>query len=266
MTVCYADELALAHELADVARPISQRYFRQALSIDSKDDTSPVTVADRETEAAIRERILARFPEHGFFGEESGQSGMDAEQLWIIDPIDGTGSYVCGIPLFSTLIALVDQGKPVLGIIDMPALGERWAAVVGQPASCMGHPCHTSQCTQLGEARMASTTPAMFNDTELDQIRPLEQAVKVRRFGTDGYGYALLASGQLDLVIESDLKPYDYMAHVAIIEAAGGVISDWQGQALNINSGTQVLAAANPTLHAAALAQLQAQNEKDSIA
>ena len=113
---------------------------------------------------------------------------------------------------------------------------------------------------------MASTTPAMFNDTELDQIRPLEQAVKVRRFGTDGYGYALLASGQLDLVIESDLKPYDYMAHVAIIEAAGGVISDWQGQALNINSGTQVLAAANPTLHAAALAQLQAQNEKDSIA
>lgn len=253
MTVCYADELALAHALADAARPVSQRYFRHALSIDSKSDASPVTVADRETEALIREKIRARFPEHGFFGEETGQSGEDADKQWIIDPIDGTGSYVCGIPLFSTLIALVDKGQPVLGLIDMPALCERWSAVAGQPASCLGHPCHTSACTELTDARMASTTPLMFNKQEQSQISALEETVKVRRYGTDGYGYALLASGHLDLVIESDLKPYDYMAHAAIITAAGGVITDWQGRPLDMQSGPQVLAAANPALHRAAL-------------
>ncbi|MDO6461401.1 histidinol-phosphatase [Granulosicoccaceae sp. 1_MG-2023] len=253
----YAAELALAHRLADAARQVSTGYFRQTLAIDSKQDDSPVTRADRETEALIREAIATTFPADGFFGEETGKSLSDAQRQWIIDPIDGTGSYVCGVPLFSTLIALLDEGKPVLGLIDMPALDERWSAVSGETARYGDAPCRTSDCAVLSDARMASTTPLMFSSAELQQLSALEKAVKVRRYGTDGYGYALLASGHLDLVVESDLKPYDYMAHVAIIEAAGGVISDWQGRPLDLNSGPQVLAAANPALHKAALALLQ---------
>lgn len=253
MTNHCAQELILAGKLADKSREISAKYFRQNLSIENKSDASPVTIADREIEATLRELILNAFPDHGIFGEEFGTENLQAESVWIIDPIDGTGSFVYGIPLYGCLISLVRDGRPVLGVIDMPALDERWIGRVGENTQHNGAVCHSANCTDLNNARLLCTTPDMFNAREFEKFSRVSKSVKMRRFGGDCFCYGLLASGHVDLVIESDLKPYDFMAHVAVVEGAGGVISDWQGAPLTINSGPQVIAAATPELHRRAL-------------
>lgn len=244
---------SLAIRLADTSRDITLGYFRQPLSIEDKPDKSPVTIADKETESKLRQMILQEFPDHGIYGEEFGVENLDADSIWILDPIDGTGSFVYGVPLYGTLISVVENGRSTLGLIDMPALDERWIGKYDHPTLYNGVACQTSDCKELNAARMLCTTPDMFNANETIQFNKLSNQVRMSRFGGDCYCYGLLASGNIDLVVESDLKPYDFMAHLPVIQGAGGVISDWHGKPLTIDSGPQVIAAATPELHQLAL-------------
>ncbi|MBB4265200.1 histidinol-phosphatase [Roseospira visakhapatnamensis] len=240
--------------LADRARPASLAHFRSpALTVETKDDLSPVTRADRETEAALRDLITTRFPDHGIFGEEAGQTGMDREFVWVLDPIDGTRAFVCGLPLWGTLIALAWRGQPVLGVLDAPALGERWVGCLGLPTTHDGRPCRARALASLDQARLFSTSPDLFAGEEQRRFEALSARVAERRFGGDCYNYGLLASGWIDVVAETDMKPYDYMALVPVVEGAGGRMSDWQGRPLRLDTPGTILASGDGAGHAAAL-------------
>jgi inositol-phosphate phosphatase / L-galactose 1-phosphate phosphatase / histidinol-phosphatase len=252
------DLTTFATELADAARTVTLRYFRRPLDIEHKTDTSPVTIADRETEQLLRQRILQRFPEHGLYGEEYGQHGLEQRHRWVIDPIDGTKSFICGVPTFGTLIALLDGSESIIGVIDMPALDERWVGTAGQPTRFNGEPCRTRDCSGLADAALFATAPEMFQGEDAQRFQRLVRRVRLRRFGGDCHAYGLLAAGFIDLVVEADLKPYDFMALIPVIRGAGGVISDWRGQPLGLGSDGRVLAAATPELHERALVVLNA--------
>jgi histidinol-phosphatase len=248
-----AAEIELAEALADAARAIIRGYFRRKIAVDDKSDLTPVTIADREAEAAMRALIEARFPAHGIIGEEHGRSRADADYVWVLDPIDGTKSFISGIPLFGTLIALTWRGRPVLGVIDQPILAERWLGAAGRPTTLNGAPVRTRTCPALDAATLFSTAPeSMFQGADAAGFARLESAVKLARTGADCYAYAQLATGFIDLVVESQLKPYDYCALVPVIEGAGGVITDWQGRALDLASDGRVVAAGDPALAATA--------------
>lgn len=249
---------AFAEQLADLARPLALAHFRTPLGIEWKADLSPVTVADRAVERALRAAIAARYPAHGILGEEEAAVGIDRDVVWVVDPIDGTKSFVTGLPLFGTLIAAVVGGRPRVGVIEVPALGERWIGVAGGGTCLNGAPCRTSAVERLADARLFATSPDMFSPAEEIAFAALTDKVGLRRFGGDCYAYGLLASGHADLVVEASLKPYDFMALVPVVEEAGGVVTDWRGAPLSITSGGRVLAAANAALHARALEILRA--------
>jgi histidinol-phosphatase len=244
--------IAFANELADAAGPIVRRYFRQGVAVDDKPDTSPVTIADREAESALRELIEKRFPDDGILGEEHGSKRTDAERVWVLDPIDGTKSFISGVPLFGTLIALVERGVPVLGVIDQPVSRERWIGARGHKSTLDGAPIATRRCAALAAATLFATSPDMFQGGNADAFQTLKGAVKLARFGGDCYAYGLLAAGFIDIVVEAGLKPYDYAALVPIITGAGGSMTDWQGKPLTLASDGQVLACGDPGLAAAA--------------
>jgi histidinol phosphatase-like enzyme (inositol monophosphatase family) len=244
-----SDLSAFAQSLADLARPLSQQWFRRPLEIDLKADESPVTRADREVETALREAIQRRYPGHGIYGEEFGASHADAEYTWVIDPIDGTRSFISGFPLWGTLLALMHHGRPVLGLIDMPVMDERWTGVAGEPARLGAQPCRVSGCTEPAQAILYATSPDIFQAAETAAFERLTKAVRMRRYGGDCYSYGLLASGHVDLVVESGLQPYDYLAIAPVVQGAGGVITDWDGQPLGLGSAGHVVAAATPELH-----------------
>lgn len=246
--------IAFANELADAARPLALSYFRTPLDVISKLDESPVTIADRTIERQIRDLIEARFPTHGIYGEEMGVKEGD-DFTWVLDPIDGTKSFITGFPLFGTLISLTYLEKPFCGLIDVPATGERWQAKPGQTLFA-GKPAIASGCESLSEARFYTTSPDMFSGPEIHGYETVSRAARMRRFGGDCYIYGLLASGHCDLALETGLQPYDYMALVPIVEGAGGRITDWQGNPLSVHSDGRVLASATPKLHQAALDML----------
>jgi inositol-phosphate phosphatase/L-galactose 1-phosphate phosphatase/histidinol-phosphatase len=253
-----AADIELAERLADAAGEVARRYFRQPLAVDTKPDQTPVTIADREAEAAMRALIEARFPNDGIRGEEHGAVRAGAARVWVLDPIDGTKSFIAGIPLFGTLIALVENGVPVLGIIDQPISHERWLGVAGQPTQKNGAPVRTRRCPALGDALLYATAPEMFGAENGAAFTRLQGPVKATRFGADCYAYAQLASGFIDLVVEADLKPYDYCALAPVIAGAGGVITDWQGAPLGLKSDGRVIAAGDPALAPQARAVLAA--------
>ena len=237
-------------EIADKAREISLKYFRQPLDIEQKSDRSPVTIADQQTEALIRDEITRRFPQHGFYGEESGQAATDALWVWVVDPIDGTTSFSTGKPTFGTLISLAYKGEPVLGVVDLPALDDRWLGVKGKPTLYNGKPVYANQkVNQLCDASAYTTTTKMFDENGLARYQALEQACKFSVFGADCLGYGLLASGFTEIVVEASLHPYDYMALAPVVEGAGGCISDWEGNPVRLDSGDQIVASANSDLH-----------------
>ena len=249
-----APYLAFAEALAAAARPLARSYFRTPLDVISKIDDSPVTIADRAIEKHLREMIEARFPDHGIYGEEFGVKKGDAF-TWVLDPIDGTKSFITGFPLFGTLISLAYQSKPYCGVVDIPATGERW---LGQPGGTTfaGKPARTSSNANLSDARFYTTSPDMFTGADIACFERLSKATRLRRFGGDCYIYGLLASGHCEIVLETGLQPYDYMALVPIVTGAGGSITDWQGNALSFHSDGRVLASANPKLHDHALTLL----------
>ena len=248
--------VALAHDLSDAAGTIARRYFRQKIAVDDKPDLTPVTIADREAEAAMRDLIARRCPGHGIIGEEHGRTRDDAEFVWVLDPIDGTKNFISGIPLFGTLIGLAQRGRPVLGVIDQPVLRERWIGVEGRASTLNGAAVRTRACAALDKATLYSTSPDMFAGGDAAAFQRLKGQVKLARFGADCYAYAQLASGFIDLVVERDLKPYDFCALAPVIAGAGGGIADWAGAPLDLKSDGRVIACGDPRLMAAARAAL----------
>jgi inositol-phosphate phosphatase/L-galactose 1-phosphate phosphatase/histidinol-phosphatase len=253
MTACPSEFVALAEELAEIARPVIRKYFRTPVAVDDKADASPVTIADREVEAAMRAAIAEAFPSHGILGEEHGQTNIDAEYVWILDPIDGTKAFITGKPSFGTLIALTRHGRPILGVIDQAILDERWLGADGRPTTLNGQPARVRACDQLAKAYAYTTGPEHFDAATLPAWNRIAARVKQPRYGCDCYAYALLSSGFVDLVVEAGLKPYDFAALVPVIENAGGTVTDWQGGKLTIHSDGRVCAAGDARLHAQAL-------------
>jgi histidinol phosphatase-like enzyme (inositol monophosphatase family) len=248
--------LALATLLADAAAEAIRPYFRRPLAVDDKPDLSPVTIADRAAEMAMRRLIAQHFPEHGIFGEEFGRERPDALFTWVLDPIDGTKSFISGVPLFGTLIALAYRGRPILGIIDQPISRERWIGVQGRPTIFNGTPVRCRPCPALAAATVFSTSPDMFRGDDAAAHAGVAAAAKLVRFGADCYAYGLLALGFVDLVVEASLKPYDFSAMLPIVEGAGGIATDWQGAPLTLASDGRVVVAGDRRAHREALALL----------
>jgi histidinol phosphatase-like enzyme (inositol monophosphatase family) len=250
-----AELTAFGHELADAARAIALRYFRTPIGFERKQDLSPVTVADQAIERELRERIAARYPRHGVVGEEMGHTPGE-RFTWYLDPIDGTKSFITGMPLFGVLIALADGERAMFGVVEMPSLRERW---VGAAAGTVfnGAPARASAVTELAQAQIYTSSPDFFSSRDWERYDALSRRCLFRRFGGDCYQYALLASGHCDLVVETSLKPFDYMALIPVVEGAGGLMRDWHGDELNPSSDGRVVAAATPELMRQALEALR---------
>jgi inositol-phosphate phosphatase / L-galactose 1-phosphate phosphatase / histidinol-phosphatase len=251
MPVAQAD-IDLALRLADVAGAAIRPYFRREHGMELKDDRSPVTNADREAEAAMRRLIEAERSGDGIVGEEYGiRDGVTGRQ-WVLDPIDGTRSFTVGRAIFGTLIALVEDGWPVLGIIDQPVQRERWLGVTGRPTTFNGQPARTRPCPELAGAIVATTSPHLFAEGDVPHFLALVAAASGGNprqgpvYGGDCYNYGLLASGQLDVVAESGLQLYDFAALVPVVEGAGGRMCDWNGDPLTTASEGHVLAIGDP--------------------
>ena len=241
-------EIALAHRLADAARAAIRPYFRGSVTIERKDDASPVTLADREAEEAMRRILAAEMPADGIVGEEFGISEGTSGRQWVLDPIDGTAAFLAGRPIFGTLIALMVDGFPVLGVIDQAITEERWLGVAGQPTTLNGRPVRTRMCPDLSAATIGTTGPHYFDDHDGDHFMALAAKTDHRRMvmGGDCYNYAALATGQLDIVCEAGLKLHDFAALVPVVEGAGGVMCDWNGDPLHAGSDGHVLAIGDP--------------------
>lgn len=251
MRITQAD-IDLANRLADAAGAVIRPYFRAPHGLETKADHSPVTLADREAEAAMRAMIEAAFPDDAIIGEEYGTKPGNSGRAWVLDPVDGTRAFVSGRPVFGTLIALMIDGWPMLGIIDQPILRERWLGVIGKPTLFNGAPIATRTCTSLEGAALATTSPHAFDEHQADHFVALARAVtggSMRQgpiYGGDCYNYGCLASGYLDIVVEAGLKVHDFAALVPVVEGAGGRMCDWQGDPLTADSIGEVIAAGDP--------------------
>jgi myo-inositol-1(or 4)-monophosphatase len=258
--------VAAAEAAADVAGAVIRPFFRAGgVAAELKRDASPVTIADRTAEQAMRAVLRERFPEHGILGEEFGLERPEAAWRWVLDPIDGTRAFITGRPTFGTLIGLLRDGVPVLGIIDQPVTGERWVGVAGELTRFtgrMGGQAGCRPCPELNRAELSCTSIDMYTADELMRWQRLRDAVGRVYFGGDCYAYGLLALGQIDVVAEADLKVWDWAALAPVVEGAGGRITDWQGQSLRASMDASatllgvpgpVLAVGDPALQAASL-------------
>lgn len=251
------------HTLAEASGRVIRRHFRAPLAVADKAGADgamydPVTVADRDAEAAIRALIRERRPQDGLYGEEFGYEPGESGLTWVIDPIDGTRAFITGMPLWGTLIALYDGERPILGVMDQPWTGERF---VGSRFGAELHdrdgrrPLRTRACAGLAEAALYSTHPDLFDGpAEKSAFDALAGRVRMTRYSGDCYAYCMLAAGCIDLVVESGLKPWDVQALIPIVEAAGGLMSGWQGE--SAAHGGRILVAGDARVHAEALAIL----------
>jgi inositol-phosphate phosphatase/L-galactose 1-phosphate phosphatase/histidinol-phosphatase len=244
----------LGNRLADTSQAILRSYYRRKLAILDKADESPVTQADRECESALRKLIAETFPDHGIIGEEFGTERGDADFIWVLDPLDGTRAFITGRPLFGTLIALLHHDRPIMGVIDMPILGDRWIGAKDRPTALNGEACTIRSCASLSAAYLSTVSPQAFPNAEaFGKFETLRHQVKSASYGGDCYQYGMVATGFIDIVVEANLGIYDFLSLVPIIEGAGGIITDWQGKALTRASGDKVIACGDHRLHAAAL-------------
>ena len=249
------DLIATAEAAADLAGAAIRPLFRSALLVESKGDASPVTEADRAAERAIRDHLARVHPDHGVIGEEYGSHQAGAEWVWVLDPIDGTRAFVTGRPLFGTLVGLLHHGRPVLGVIDQPATGERWIGVEGRRTRFRGPYGGTvgcRPCPELADAELASTAPDIFPEGADAGFLALRRAARRVTWGGDCYIYGLLALGLVDVVVDATMKPWDWAALVPVVEGAGGRVTDHRGRALTLDSAGDVLAVGDPALLPAA--------------
>ena len=251
------DWMRFAHTLADAAREILKPAIAQQRLVSIKSDGSMVTQADTAIETRMREMIEQHYPSHGVLGEEHGAVNLGASMVWVIDPIDGTAPFVAGIPVFGTLIGLAKEGRPYLGVIDHVATDERWSGVVDAGAERNGAPVHTRACLDLSSAFMTNSNPDFLSDRERKCFARLRGRVRYTQYGGSCYAYAVLASGQTDLGVDAGLDAVDIFAPAAVIEGAGGVVTDWTNAPLTLYGSVSVLAAGDRSLHAQALALLR---------
>ena len=246
---------------ADVAAAVVRPFYRRGVAADLKPDQSPVTIADRTAEQAMRAVLSERFPEHGILGEEFGLDRPEARYRWVLDPVDGTRAFITGRPMFGTLIALLEEGRPILGVIDQPISGERWIGVEGLPTVFEGGPGRVGcrACPTLATAELSCTAPEIFGTAEGVAWRRLQAATRRTSWGGDCYAYGLIALGGIDVIAEAGLKVWDWAALVPILEGAGGRIVDWRGAPLRAEGGEsgRVLAVGDPALLAPAIALLE---------
>ncbi|WP_033070499.1 histidinol-phosphatase [Thalassospira australica] len=250
--------LEIAHKLADAARPVVRKYYRTPVAVDVKADDSPVTIADREVERTMRDILNAELPDHGILGEEHGRENTDAEYVWVLDPIDGTKSFISGKPSFATLIALCHNGKPVLGVIDQAITDERWVGVMGQASTMNGVEISARECEDLDRATFFTTAPELFTGDSQKAYAAIAEKCRVPMYGVDAYAYGLTALGLADTVVEIGLQAYDFCALVPVVEGAGGVVTDWSGTALTMDSRGDVIASGDARCHQDVLTTIKA--------
>jgi myo-inositol-1(or 4)-monophosphatase len=258
---------AFVGELATVSGDAIRPFFRTALGVEDKSRGGafdPVTAADRAAEQAMRTLIRQKFPAHGIIGEEFGAERSDAEYVWVLDPIDGTKSFISGMPAWGTLICLTRTGRPVFGMVHQPFIGERFsgdglAAWYRGPAG--DRALRVRPCNALADAILYTTSPRLMNTTDRTAFARVEQKVRLSRYGGDCYSYCMLAAGYVDIVIETELKPYDVAALIPIIRGAGGVVTTWDGGAPE--AAGRIVASGDRRTHEAALALLNASGPID---
>jgi myo-inositol-1(or 4)-monophosphatase len=254
------DFAAFVDRLATVSGEAILPFFRTSLGVENKGRPGtfdPVTAADRAAETAMRTLIRENFPDHGIIGEEFGNERTEAEYCWVLDPIDGTKSFIAGMPAWGTLIALMRGGEPVYGMMHQPFTRERFtgdsnAARYRGPAG--DRALRVRRCDYLHDAMLMTTSPLLMKAADLAAFSEVEQAVKLSRYGGDCYAYCMLAAGHVDLVIETELKPYDILPLIPIILGAGGIVTDWDGG--SPTAGGRVIAAGDRRVHQAALVAL----------
>lgn len=251
------DFAAFIDRLATAAGEAILPFFRTSLGIENKSasrDFDPVTEADRGAEAVMRRMIKASFSQHGIVGEEFGNEREDAEYVWVLDPIDGTKSFIAGFPIWGTLIALMHRGRPVYGMMHQPYIGERFSGDNGSAVyrnAAGRRQLQARRCASLGEATCFTTSPLLMSEADRAAFARVEHEVRLSRYGGDCYSYCMLAAGHLDLVIESELKPYDVAALIPIVAGAGGIITTWDGQPAH--NGGRIIAAGDPRVHEQAM-------------
>lgn len=246
--------IEFSNHLADLSAATIKKYFRKGCDEKNKSNNSPVTLADKETEEVIRNAIRKKFPTHGIIGEEFENQDHGEDYKWVIDPIDGTTSFIIGKPIFGTLIALTYKGEPLLGIINQPITGERWIGIAGEKTTLNGEIIKTRDCQNISEAILCTTSPAFFKGKNSKIFNAISSKTKYQKYdgvfyGGDCYIYGLLALGLVDIIIENGLSNYDFMALIPIIKSAGGIITDWNGEELDLKSEGKILACGNETLH-----------------
>jgi inositol-phosphate phosphatase / L-galactose 1-phosphate phosphatase / histidinol-phosphatase len=241
-------DILLANRLADAAGEAIRPFFRSGFTHEAKEDSSPVTEADRAAEAAIRRILDAECPRDGIIGEEYGEKAGTSGRTWVIDPIDGTVSFMAGRPIFGSLIALLEENWPVLGVIDQCINRERWVGATGYPTTLNGSAVKTRTCRSLSDATLATSGPQYFTQHDGEHFMALAAKTAHKRmlFGGDCYNYALLASGHIDIVVEAGLKLHDFAALVPVIIGSGGMMSDWSGEPLHADSSGHVIAVGDP--------------------
>jgi myo-inositol-1(or 4)-monophosphatase len=251
------DFAAFVDELATVSGETIRPFFRSALGVENKSRSGgfdPVTAADRAAEAAMRTLIKRTFPAHGVIGEELEADNPNAEYVWVLDPIDGTKSFICGMPIWGTLIALTRRGQPIYGMMHQPFTREHFSGD-GKGARYRGpageRDLRVRSCAELSDAIMLTTSPLLMNEADRQCFGRVQNAVRLSRYGGDCYAYCVLAAGHVDLIIETELKPHDVMALIPIIEGAGGIMTTWENEpALN---GGRIVAAGDKRVHAQAM-------------
>lgn len=246
--------LRFAHTLADAAHALLAPEASARFEVRAKSVGGPVTSLDAQIEARLREMIRQRYPHHGILGEEGGAHTLDAEAVWLIDPIDGTAPFIAGVPVFGTLIALAWQGVPVIGVMHLPVTNQRYVGAAGRASTLNGTPIRTRACANLHDAVLTTSNPDFLGASERPVLDALREPTSWRFWGACCTSYGLIASGGADLAIDAGLEIYDYAAFRPLIEGAGGVITDWQGRAITLASGSQVLAAGDAARHGEALA------------
>ncbi len=242
-----------AAKMVDMSGELIRTEQQNVFELDIKADGSPVTSVDKAVEMSIRSIIKELHPDHGILGEEYGPSAAHSEFVWVIDPIDGTLPFLAGFPVFGTLLALLHHGVPVLGVIDMPITRERWVGGTNLPTTHNGKAVRTRSCENLASALLSTSNPDFYDENSLPALKRLQQATRLNIYGGSCMAYGQIASGRIDVGIDVQFDVHDYLPLVPIISGAGGVISDWNANALDLNSGDRLIAAGDQRTHAEAL-------------
>ncbi len=251
--------LQFAEQLANASSDIIRKYYGREVDFEVKEDYSPVTKADKEVERALRAMIRATYPEHGIIGEEFEPINPDARYTWVLDPIDGTKSFMIGRPIFGTLISLLSrnpklkgtdaESTPIIGLLDQPILGERWVGALGYATKFNSQDTAVRKRSHLGESVLCTTSPNLFNEDDFAKFEIIRKKSQYVVYGGDCYSYGLVARGTVDIVIETGLKMHDFLALRPIIEGAKGIMTDWEGKLINEHSDGRVIVCGDKQIH-----------------